>query len=456
MISLEGAPILTAAQMRAAEQRAMAEGISEAELMQRAGAGVADWVRRLAGGQPVLFLCGPGNNGGDGYVAARILAREGFDVRIAASGDPRTDVAAAARSAWTGAVEPIDASPAPVLVDCLFGTGLARPINRGLAGAIGRLAAAARMTVAVDLPSGLAADRAEPLGQIAAADVTLALGALKPAHLLQPAAALCGTVKLVPLGIEVLDDVQCTARPRLAVPGPEAHKYTRGMVAIIGGAMAGAASLAGEASLRAGAGYVLMLDGQGGPAAIVHRSFDPAALEDERIGAVLIGPGLGRDAAARERLAAALACPHPLVIDGDALHLLDVDALRARVAPAVLTPHGGEFAALFGGWDGNKIDRTLAAARRSGAVVTFKGADSVIAAPDGRVRVSATSSGWLSTAGTGDVLAGAVAAMLAAGLDPLTAAAAAVWLHGDAAARLGGAFVADDLARAITIARAKL
>lgn len=456
MMALEGAPIVTAAQMRAAEDAAIAAGTSAAVLMQRAGAGVAEWVRRLASGHEILFLCGPGNNGGDGYVAARILRGEGLAVRVAASGDPLTDIAAAARAGWEGTVEALDAAPVPVLVDCLFGTGLTRALEPGLAAAFERLAGAARLVMAVDVPSGLESDRAEPLGRVPNAHLTLALGALKPAHVLQPGAAICGAVKLVELGIDVPRRTRVVACPVLRTPGPYAHKYSRGMVAMVGGAMPGATALAGEAALRSGAGYVLMLDGQGGPGAIVHRVYDAAVLDDRRIGAVLIGPGLGRDDGARERLAAALASGHPLVIDGDALHLLDPDALRERAAPVILTPHAGEFAALFGEGAGNKIDRALAAAVRSGAVVVFKGADTVIAAPDGRVRVATEASCWLSTAGTGDVLAGAIAGLLAGGLDPLDAAEAGVSLHGEAARGLGGAFIADDLARAMTSARAHL
>lgn len=454
MMLLEGAPILTAAQMRAAEDAAIAAGTSAAVLMQRAGAGVADWVRRLASGHEILLLCGPGNNGGDGYVAARVLRREGLDVRVAASGDPRTDIAAAARAEWDGPVEALDAAAAPVVVDCLFGTGLTRALEPGLAAAFERLAGAARLVIAVDVPSGLDADRAEPLGRVPNVHLTLALGALKPAHVLQPGAAICGAVKLVELGIDVPRQTRVVARPVLRTPGPYAHKYSRGMVAMVGGAMPGATALAGEAALRAGAGYVLMLGGQGGPDAVVHRAYDASALGDARIGAVLIGPGLGRDDGARGKLAAALASGHPLVIDGDALHLLDPESLRGRAAPVILTPHAGEFAALFGEGAGNKIDRALAAALRSGAVVVFKGADTVIAAPDGRVRVAIGANGWLSTAGTGDVLAGAIAGLLAGGVDPLFAAEAGVWLHAEAARRLGGAFIADDLARAMTSARA--
>lgn len=234
------------------------------------------------------------------------------------------------------------------------------------------------------------------------------------------------------------------------------------MVVVIAGEMSGAAELAALSAMRAGAGYVLLLgEGLAGqPHAIVRRPFAGEALSDARIGAVVIGVGLGRGAVAGTRLDQALASSHPLVIDGDALHLLDEQRL-SRVcghgAPVVLTPHAGEFDALFGKGGGSKIERARAAARKSGATVVFKGADTVIAAPDGMVRVAQGTSGWLSTAGTGDVLAGAIGAMLAGNHgSAIDAAAAGVWLHGAAADRLGGSFIADDLARALTAVRGLL
>lgn len=441
--------------MRAAEVAAIANGVSVDTLMARAGAGVAAWAARLRGGHDVLVLAGPGNNGGDGYVAACLLARAGVAVRIAALGEPMTEAARRARGAWAGPVEQLaGVEPAPVLIDAAFGTGLSRALDETTAVILCRLAEAARMTIAVDLPSGIDADRAAPLGRVPRADVTLALGAIKPAHLLEPAAGLCGTVRLVDIGVAVPDTARVTQPPGLGAPGAGAHKYSRGMVAVVGGAMPGAGALAAEAALRGGAGYALLLGGAGGPAALVHRPYDRALLVDARLGAIVIGPGLGRDAGARARVADALAAPAPLVIDGDALHLVTPQVLRARAAPTVLTPHGGEFVALFGEGEGNKIDRAVAAAARSGAILVFKGADTVIAAPDGRVRVHRSPCGWLASAGTGDVLAGAIAAQLAGGLEPVDAAEAGVWLHGDAARRLGGAFIADDLVRALSAARA--
>ncbi|MGN6376311.1 MAG: NAD(P)H-hydrate dehydratase [Sphingomonas sp.] len=460
MLPIAGKPVVTAAEMRAVEQRAIDAGTSVDLLMERAGRGVAAAVQRLASGAPVLVLCGPGNNGGDGYVAATVLAAGGLDVRVAAMAAPATDAARKARARRTGPVEEIaTAAPAPVLVDALFGTGLSRPLDQALADRLCALAGAARFTITVDLPSGVTTDEGTVLSAVPTFDLTLALGAVKPAHLLQPAARYCGKVRLIDIGLDVTSDAEVLARPSLPTPGPDAHKYNRGMVAVVGGPMQGAALLASTAAMRAGAGYVALLgSGGGGPHALVHRVLGDDALADDRIGALLIGPGLGRDAAAAERLDRALATDHALVVDGDALHLLKDrrDRLHDRKAPAVLTPHAGEFAALFGKGDGSKLARACAAAHQIGATIVYKGADTVIAAPDGRARLAGDANDWLSTAGTGDVLAGAIAAMLAARPDPFTAAAAGVWLHGEAARRLGGAFIADDLANALTAVRAAL
>ncbi|WP_375393099.1 NAD(P)H-hydrate dehydratase [uncultured Sphingomonas sp.] len=456
MIPIEGRPILIAAGMKAAEQ---ASGIDLFALMTRAGEGVGRAAARLAAGAEMLVLCGPGNNGGDGYVAAAALRRAGHEVRIAASAPPASDLARRAAAGWDGPVEALaDVAPAPVLIDALFGTGLSRPLEPAIADPLAGLATAARLTLAVDLPSGVGTDDGGVLGA-AGAQVTLALGALKPAHLLEPAASLCGQVRLLDLGTGAPDDWRVVARPQLAPPTPNSQKYTRGLVVLVGGAMPGATLLAAEAAMRAGAGYGLLLADDlaaAGPHALVRRRWSAAALDDRRIGAVVIGPGLGREDAARAKLDAALASPHPLVIDGDALQLLDLDRLAARDGVAVLTPHGGEFAHLFGAPAGSKIDAALAAARRARAVVAFKGADTVIAAPDGQGRVYPRGSAWLSTAGTGDVLAGVAGALLAAKLSPLDAAAGAVWLHAEAARRCGASFIADDLARALTPARASL
>ena len=458
MTPITGKSVVTASEMRAAEERAIAAGSSVEALMDRAGKGVAAAVHRLAAGAPVLVLCGPGNNGGDGYVAATALAAAGHDVRVAAPAGPKSDAARRARAAWAGAVEPIvDAKPAAILVDALFGTGLSRGLDERLSSRLCGLADAARLSIAVDLPSGVATDDGAVLSAVPAFDLTLALGAVKLAHLLQPAAHLCGAIRLIEIGVAVDSAAHVLDRPELPVPGPESHKYTRGMVVVVGGAMRGAALLAATAAMRAGAGYVALLDGgEGGPHALVHRALADQPLDDDRIGALLIGPGLGRTDEAAAKLDKALASNRPLIVDGDALHLLKdrLDRGRQRQSPTILTPHEGEFVALFGKGEGSKLDRARAAAVRAKAVIVYKGADTVIAAPDGRARLARDASDWLSTAGTGDVLAGTIAATLAAGLDPLDAAAAGVWLHGEAARRLGASFIADDLANALSAVRA--
>ena len=329
MNPIAGTGILTAAAMRAAEGRAIAAGATVDGLMHTAGHAVAAAVRRLAGTEEILVACGPGNNGGDGYVAAAALRAAGLAVRVAASGDPRSDAATAARAQWTGPVEPLPtADPAPILVDAVFGTGLARPLEATLATALGRLVEAARLTIAVDLPSGVATDTGAVLGDAVTADVTLALGAVKPSHLLIPAAARCGAVRILDIGLPDPGEpvLRVAATPTfLRSPSTSAHKYTRGMVVVIAGTMPGAAELSAEAALRAGSGYVLLLGETGTtvPHAIVRRRFNASALDDKRIGAIVIGPGLGRDDAAAALLDAALAADAPLIVDGDALHLLD-------------------------------------------------------------------------------------------------------------------------------------
>ena len=447
MTPLSG-PILTAAEMQAAEAEAMARGDTVESLMERAGAAVAAAVQRFGGDRPVLVLCGPGNNGGDGYVAARLLAAQGVRVHVAALGEPGTEAARAARQGWKGAVETLDSvRPASVLVDALFGTGLSRPLSEDVSLAVGRLRDAAHFTIAVDVPSGVGSDSGAYLGA-APANFTLALGALKPAHLLYPAAALCGAVMVADIGVPVSGTVWPLARPALRAPSADSHKYRRGLVGIASGAMPGAAGLAAMAAQRC-AGYVLLAGHAqtGLPHSVVRRDWQ-GILADSRVGALLVGPGLGRDDAARRILDQALASAFPLVLDADALVLLrleDLARLRARAAPSILTPHEGEFAALFDAASGSKILRARAAAAQSGAFVVHKGADTVIAAPDGETRIASGAPGWLASAGTGDVLAGIVAGLLSGGMGPFEAACAGVWLHGEAARLAGPALIADDL-----------
>ncbi|MBK7284129.1 MAG: NAD(P)H-hydrate dehydratase [Sphingomonadales bacterium] len=447
-ISETPVPILTAAEMLAAERSAMAQGETVETLMDRAGRAVAEAVWRFGGGRPVLILCGPGNNGGDGYVAARYLAKRGVDVRVAAFGLPGTDASRAAREAWAGPVEALeDADDAPVLVDALFGTGLARPLCDTLVKNLARLTKRRPFTVAVDVPSGVGSDDGVNLGAVPA-HLTLALGALKPAHVLQPAAALCGIVKVADIGVTAVSKVLLLTRPHIQQPDRESHKYRRGLVGIIGGEMPGAGALSASAAIRI-AGYVLVsgMDGMALPHAVVHRPCE-AILEDRRVGALLVGPGLGRGPEARQRLDQILEKSCPIVLDADALMLLgsdDFPEMKRRMSPIVMTPHAGEFAALFGDLSGSKIDRACAAAKISGSVIVFKGPDTVIACPDGRARVAQSGPGWLATAGTGDVLAGIVAALLASGRTPYDSASAAVWLHAEAARLAGPALIADEI-----------
>lgn len=442
-------PIQTAAEMRAAEERTIAAGTAVQLLMDRAGLGVAEAVRRYAGPMPALVLCGPGNNGGDGYVAARYLRERGVDVRVAALGEPKPGAAADAAGAWEGPVESVyDATPAPLLIDALFGTGLTRGLQPELAARLHDLCAQARVRVAVDLPSGVQTDTGAVLSPVPDFDLTVTFAPLKPAHLLQPAAANCGRVVTVDIGVDAGSSLSSLGRPMLRKPGPDDHKYTRGYVAVVAGEMPGAAALAATAALGAGAGYVRLIAPE--PLRVAHaivQSRDPEVLvADPRIGAVVVGPGLGRSETARRLLQSALSAGRPMVLDGDALHLVS-----GGLAGHILTPHEGEFRAMFPRLgQPSKVERARAASAETGAVVVYKGADTVIAAPDGQAVIAAEGSSWLSTAGTGDVLAGAIGAMLSRGLTPFEAAQAGVWLHGAAAGRLGAAFTADDLARALS------
>ena len=455
--------VLTAAQMRAAEQALIDGGTSVDELMQRAGHGAAEWVWRMAAGRSVTVLCGPGNNGGDGYVIAQVLRERGAAVTVVAAADPQTGAARTARSLFRGEVSGPSANPpGEVLVDCLFGTGLTRPLSDDLLALLTRLATSYRQRIAVDLPSGVHSDSGAMLNDgLPAYDLTIALGAWKFAHFLMPAAAGMGLIRLVPIGIAAqVDAAQAITRPQLAAPGADAHKYTRGLLGVIGGSMPGAALLAARAAQHAGAGYVKLL-GQGAspPADLVHDARPLSeSLGDRRFNALLIGPGLGRDDAAQEALTLALAAQKPLVADADALMLLVPPLTAEHRTPLILTPHEGELTALeaaFGcAGGGSKVDRALALARASGAVVVAKGADSLVAAPDGRIALAGRASAWLSTAGTGDVLAGTIASRLATGADAFTAACEGLWLHSEAARLAGPAFTASELAAAIKPAMA--
>jgi len=441
-------PILTAANMRTVERAAIDAGSSVETLMERAGAALAEAAYRFAGPLPSLILCGPGNNGGDGYVAARYLAERGVAVRVAALSGPKSAAAIAARAQWLGEVEPLtaDTKGAPLLIDALFGTGLKRGLDDALCLLLSELTHEAVVAVACDVPSGVDADNGELLGSVHDFDLTVTFGALKPAHRLFPAMAKCGRVVLADIGVAASPEWREIGPPALPPLDPAGHKYDRGLVHMLAGKMPGAIALAATAAARAGAGYVRVSISQrieGLPAAVVQ--LDTAEVNDPRIGCLLVGPGMGD---IPQVLTLALTSQAPKVIDADAISQLG-DPERLRGQHAIITPHEGEFVRLFGEIEGSKPERALEAARRSGAVVIYKGPDTLVAAPDGRLGFAPPAPAWLASAGTGDVLAGVTAAMRARGLGAFEAACAAVWLHGRASEIAGPQLIADDLAAAV-------
>mgnify|MGYP003667265108 CR=1 FL=1 len=450
--------VLTVAEMRAAEAAAVAAGTSEWSLMQRAGQGAADYVWRIAAGRPVTVLCGPGNNGGDGYVIAEVLRTRGLDVAVVAPVEPGTETARKARKNYRGAVQPsVTGLAKPIMVDCLFGYGLSRPLEGDFAEVLARAAASHPYRIAVDVPSGVASDSGELLGEVPRFDLTLALGAWKQAHFLMPSLAVMGEKRLVPIGLDFPEDAARLApRPALSPPAADSHKYTRGLLAIVAGTMPGAAMLAAQAALRSGAGYVKLLSEHShpdAPAELVIEGGDLAkSLDDERIAAVLIGPGLGRDEAARARLCAVLDTRGPCVLDADALHLLDPDLLEGcDPARLLVTPHEGELAKLcdaFAISTRGKLDRARALHESTGLAVLAKGPDTILFAAQG-LRFFPQGSSWLSVAGTGDVLAGIAAARLAVHGDPALAAEEAVHLQHEAAAIAGPGLTSGQLAHAV-------
>ncbi|MEO7602988.1 MAG: NAD(P)H-hydrate dehydratase [Sphingomicrobium sp.] len=436
----EARPILTAAAMHKAEQAAIDSGTPVETLMERAGEALAEAVYRFAGPTPVLILVGPGNNGGDGYVAARHLTERGVEVRVAAVGDPS--------SRWAGPVEPLSdkTEAAPVLIDALFGTGLKRGLEETVFKELMRLAGQSRFRIACDLPSGVDSDSGAELSPVPDFDLTVTFGSLKPAHRLAPAMRRCGRVVLADIGIAAEGQWHEIAPPRLPPLDPAGHKYSRGLVHCLAGTMPGAIALAATAAARSGAGYVRISTSKeiaGLPASIVQ--VGTADLQDERIGCILVGPGLGD---IPQVLTLALTSKAPKVIDADAIGLVE-DPARLKGHDAIVTPHAGEFETLFGPLAGSKAEQALAAAAACGNVVAFKGPDTLVAAPDGRLGFAPPAPAWLASAGTGDVLAGMIAAFRARGMPSFEAACAGVWLHGRAAEIAGPAMIADDLAAAI-------
>lgn len=465
--------------MAEADRLTIAGGIPGIELMENAGRSVADAVSRHWPRRPLSVLCGPGNNGGDGFVAARVLAERGWPVRVALFGTVaalRGDAAQAA-ARWAGAVEPLEPAAldgAALVVDGIFGAGLTRPVEGVTRAVIEAIDRVRLPVVAIDVPSGIDGASGAVRGIAPRAALTVTFFRKKPGHLLLPGRAYCGDIVLAQIGIPdaVLDPIApdtAANRPDWwlgAVPRPslEGHKYTRGHALVAGGAvMTGAARLAARAAARLGAGLVTVA----APAAafpvyaaaltgiIVHPvgGFDDiqTLLADERRNAALIGPGAGVGEETREKTLTILGAGKRAVLDADALTSFseNPDMLFSAIrSPCVMTPHAGEFARLFD-IAGSKPERTRRAARQSGAVILLKGADTVIAAPDGRVAINASAPPELATAGSGDVLAGMVLGLLAQGMEPFTAAAAAVWIHGAAGRRLGPGLVAEDLVEAV-------
>ena len=463
---LPPAELLPPDQMVQADRAAAVLGVAGATLMQGAGWAVAQAALRF-GPCRALVLCGPGNNGGDGYVAARLLADRGWPVRLAALAPPRpgSDAALAAQG-WRGPSVPFTAAAcarADLVIDAVFGAGLARDLDPE----VSIVLAAAPRVLAVDVPSGLDGATGAARGQVRAADATVTFFRLKPGHLLLPGRELCGDLHLADIGLpeQVLHDI----RPRLFLNRPglwrvpvltaASHKYTRGHVTVLGGpAMTGAALLAASACRHGGAGLVTIAAEHGAdmyrvaaePGVIVSDAPMATLLEDPRRRVWVCGPGLGRDGAAAA-LPALIAAQRTIVADADALGLCAGAPERLRGVTAI-TPHAGEFEKLFGDPGADRLSAALSAAARIGAVVVLKGSDTIVAARDGRAAINAAAPPWLATAGAGDVLAGLIGALLAQGMEAFDAAAAAVWLHGRAAARLGEGLMAEDLVPALAAA----
>lgn len=452
---MNGRPILTAGAMRATERQAIDGGTSVEELMERAGAGLAEAAYRFAGPMETLVLCGPGNNGGDGYVTARHLAARGVNVRVAALTEPKSDAAKWARGQWPGDVEALsgDTKGEPLIIDALFGTGITRGLDDATSQLLSELVHESSLSIACDLPSGVETDSGELLNPLHDYDMTVSFGALKPAHLLHPAMHKCGRLVLADIGVAASSEWHEIAPPVLPPLDPGGHKYDRGLVHALAGTMPGAIALSAKAAASAGAGYVRISTSRaidGLPSSIVQ--IDDAPVNDERIGCLLVGPGLGDVA---QVLTLALTSKAPKVIDADGItHLGHPDRLKGQ--DAIITPHEGEFRKLFGELPGTKPERAIEAARRSGAVVVYKGPDTLVAAPDGRLGFAPRAHPWLASAGTGDVLAGIIAAMRARGTNAFEAACAGVWLHGRAAEIAGPQLIADNLAEAIPAVIASL
>jgi ADP-dependent NAD(P)H-hydrate dehydratase / NAD(P)H-hydrate epimerase len=479
--------LLSPAEMAEADRLTIADGTPGMTLMETAGRAVAEAV---AGRHPprtgIVVVAGPGNNGGDGFVAARLMAERGYRVRLLLLGERdklKGDAAAAARQ-WTGPIEPADpgaVAGAGVIIDALFGAGLDRVVTGLPRAMIEAMNACDVPIVAVDLPSGVNGETGEIMGAAVHAAETVTFFRRKPGHVLLPGRLHCGKVRIADIGIR--DTVLAQVPPRVFTNGPElwgpffpipradAHKYGRGHAVVVSGGLShtGAARLAARGALRAGAGLVTIASPRDALAvnatanlAVMVRPVDGADelsnfLADRRLNVVVLGPGGGVGEAMRDRVKAVLAGERSVVLDADALTSFadspDVlaECIMARPnAATVLTPHEGEFSRLFKSLSGNsKLEKARVAARQAGAIMLLKGADTVVAAPDGRAAIADNAPPWLATAGSGDVLAGFVAGLLAQGMPTFEAACAAVWLHGEAANQVGPGLISEDLPEAL-------
>jgi NAD(P)H-hydrate epimerase len=467
--------LLTVEEMARADAFAVAAGVASLDLMERAGEAVARLLMERWPKQPVAVLCGPGNNGGDGFVAARHLLAAGWPakVHLLGSRDALKGDAAANAQRFQGEVVPLatDAlAGVGLAVDALFGAGLARPLEGSARQAIDAVNERRLACVAVDIPSGVHGDTGQVLGAAPRSALTVTFFRPKPGHFLMPGRELAGELAVADIGIPAaaLSEI----RPRAHLNGPElwldffpwpkpaGNKYSRGHALVVGGTeMTGAARLAAQAARRIGAGlvtiaaapYVVPVYAAGAPGVIVAAVRDDGAfrrlLGDPRKNAVLVGPGAGVTAGTRRRTLAALASGKAAVLDADAISAFEGEAeklFEAIRGPCLMTPHEGEFGRLFK-LAGDKLSRARAAAEASRAVVLLKGPDTVIAAPGGRAVIDAHGPPDLATAGAGDVLAGLALGLLAQGVDPFDAASAAAWVQGEAARAFGPGLIAEDL-----------
>ena len=466
--------LLDVQQMGEADRLTVVAGTPSNLLMENAGGSVAQAIIKRWSARPVTIMCGPGNNGGDGFVTARHLVEAGWSVRLALLGAREGLKGEAHHHAerWSGAVEPLTPAAlegAELVVDAIFGAGLSRALEGPAEETLAAAAQKGTPIVAIDVPSGVMGDTGEVLGAVAVV-LTVTFFRKKPGHLLLPGRLLCGEVIVTDIGTppSVLDTIMPKTfenDPALwlaHLPRPKSggNKYSRGHALISGGyPMTGAARMAARAAARAGAGLTTIAVTEIAlpiyAAALTSIMVRPIAapadfdrlLEDRRISAFLIGPGAGVGEETRSRALAMLGSGRATLLDADAITSFqdDPEALdRAIVDACVVTPHEGEFKRVFDA-SGDKLQRTRAAARRIGAIVVLKGANTVIAAPDDRAIINANAPPTLATAGSGDVLSGFIVGLLAQGMEPFLAAAAAVWLHGAAAVAFGPGLVAEDL-----------